>query len=531
MIRRMAIRAVTVAGCLGSAAAALALPASLVDRAERATALVDVNTSEGRAFGSAFCISDRGLFATDGHVVLGSTGEIKLIIRPGEKDQRVSTAHVLGFDYDADLAVVQPDSPGDVPTLTLGNSDLVLPTQEVTAFGYPFGNMLALDKDAYPSITVNSGKVTALRKEKGELALIQVDALVNPGNSGGPVMDSAGKVIGLVESGVPGAGLNFATPVARLKKMLDGPLVVIDPSTVEYSQRDRKQTFSIRVSSMSQSKQEYDLDFKIVDAKGEAQTASGKTTGGKCDLQLTPTMNDRPIKWNPFEDPPPTFKFVLTLKHSQQVVRTEEGKIVIINVPVDGQFGRVGGKHKGGGAGEGGARSGGGAKQITLDPLPADALDTELIGSEKSAEFREVSPAEALAVGVQYTVAETNGQPVIGDIRLAHTKAGTATGQSIIAKEGYVVGGLMAEAHQYGAGQYFSGFKVIFIRQKAGKLDPSDTYFSDWIGRPPKGKPKQLAGKGERVIGLCGHRGTYIRGIGLVIQKPAALPSTQPAAK
>jgi hypothetical protein len=502
----------------------------MVDRAQRATALVDVNTSDGRAFGSAFYISNTGLFATDGHVVWDATGEIKLVIRPGEKDQRVVVAHVLGIDYDADLAVMQTDNPGDVPRLQFGNSDAVTATQEITAFGYPFGNMLAMEKDTYPSVTVNSGKVTALRKDKGELALIQVDALVNPGNSGGPVLDADGKVIGLVESGVPGAGLNFVTPVAKLKKMLDGPLVLIDPITVNYAQRTKPQTFSIHVSSPSHPATNYDVNLALTDPKGTVQAVSGKTAAGKCDLVVAPTMDNGPIKYNPFEDEPPGFKFVLTLKQSDRVVGTEHGTIYLTDIPLPGGgIVRNGPPH--GGGKKAGPHPGGGSKDLPLNPLPADAMETPLFGAEKGNEFREVSSTHELAIGVQYAVGETNGKPTLTSIRLLYAKPAKDKDTSIVAKDGYVVGGLKVGIGHYSNGQFPNAFQVIFIREKDGKLDPSDSYPSDWTGTAPSAsKQKQLAGNGERVIGICGRKGFAIRAIGLVIEKsPTA--TTQPAGK
>jgi hypothetical protein len=386
--------------------------------------------------------------------------------------------------------------------------------------------------------------VTALRKEKGDLALIQVDALVNPGNSGGPVMDSEGRVIGLVESGVPGAGLNFVTPVARLKKMLDGPLVVIDPVTVDYAQRTKQRTFSIRATSLSHFTPDYDIDFKITDPKGAVQTASGKTSAGKCDLLLAPTTDNTAIKWNPFQDPPPEFKFVLTLKLSEKVMGTEQGTIFLTDIPMGGQIVKGNRPRKGGssGGGNGGANAGasagnnGGAgkndwpKENPLDPLPTDAQDTPLVGPEKANEFREVSASGELAIGIEYIPSETAGKTVLSNIRLLYAKPGEEKGESILGREGYVVGGLVVGTGQYSTGQFVNGFKVIFIRQKDGALDASDTYTSDWAGvTPSAGKQKQLAGHGERVIGICGRKGFFVRAVGLVIQKSGESPATQPA--
>ena len=83
----------------------------------------------------------------------------------------------------------------------------------LAAFGYPFGRLLASD-NRYPAVSVNTGTVTALRRKGGKLSAIQLDASVNPGNSGGPVVDKNGNLIGIVKSGMPGARLNFAIPVS-----------------------------------------------------------------------------------------------------------------------------------------------------------------------------------------------------------------------------------------------------------------------------------------------------------------------------
>jgi hypothetical protein len=94
--------------------------------------------------------------------------------------------------------------------------------------------MLSVNSHDYPSVSVNTGKITSLRREDGRLALIQVDATVNPGNSGGPLPDSQGRVIGVIASGVQmffgQSGVNFAIPVRRLKEFLDTPhLALVEP--------------------------------------------------------------------------------------------------------------------------------------------------------------------------------------------------------------------------------------------------------------------------------------------------------------
>ena len=285
------------------------------------------------------------------------------------------------------------------------------------------------------------------------------------------------------------------------------------------------QSFSISVNSLSHVATDYDLDFRITDSKDATQSASGKTVGGKCVLQITPTTDVAAIKWNPFAEPPPGFKFVLTVKQAGRVVGTEQGTMYMMNVPVNGQIVRGGNPRRGAANGEGWP------KEYPLDPLPTDAEDTPLIGAEKTNEFREVAKADQLAIGVQYVAAQTGGKPVFSNIRLVYAKPAGGTEDSVMAKEGYVVGGLMVGTAQYPMGLFFNGFKVIFIRQKDGKLDASDTYTSDWVGQAAKGKPKQLAGNGERVIGIRGRKGVFVRAIGLVIRKTEESPATLPVEK
>ena len=193
--------------------------AGVVPRGKAATAFVELPGDQGSA--TAFCVSASGLFVTNEHVVHGlGGGTIKLVLRPGRSDQRVVQARILRVDTDADLALLQAPPPGSYTALSLGDSDALTETTEVVAFGYPFGRDLSANDKDYPAISVSVGRVTALRVQNGKLDRIQLDASLNPGNSGGPVLDTKGLVVGVVEAGIPGASLNFAVPVGDLSALL-----------------------------------------------------------------------------------------------------------------------------------------------------------------------------------------------------------------------------------------------------------------------------------------------------------------------
>jgi S1-C subfamily serine protease len=174
--------------------------------------------------GTAFCIDPAGWFITCKHVTdEASNGKVSLILNAGEKNQRILEAKVVRADKDKDLALLKVAGQGPFVALPLGKIDSLIETLRLTAFGYPFGEALALDENDYPSISVSPGAITSLRKKDGKLEMIQLDASLNPGNSGGPVLDPEGRVVGIVNAGIEGAAVNFAIPVSHLQEFLSLP--------------------------------------------------------------------------------------------------------------------------------------------------------------------------------------------------------------------------------------------------------------------------------------------------------------------
>ena len=158
---------------------------------------------ERRGTGSGFIISADGLILTNHHVVDGAD-EIKVRLT----DNREFTGKVLGSDAQTDIAVVKIEAK-DLPYLTMGNSDELKVGEWVAAIGSPFG----LDN------TVTSGIVSAKSRKLPSdqyVPFIQTDVAVNPGNSGGPLFNMKGEVVGInsqIFSTSGGfMGLSFAIP-------------------------------------------------------------------------------------------------------------------------------------------------------------------------------------------------------------------------------------------------------------------------------------------------------------------------------
>jgi S1-C subfamily serine protease len=168
-----------------------------------------------RALGSGFLISADGRILTNNHVISGSSKiEVKFA------DQSRYIAKVLVRDMADDLALIQIEPKKKLPFLKLGDSDTLQVGQKVLAIGNPFG---------YDG-TLTTGVVSSLgreiRSENNRLeGLVQTDAAINEGNSGGPLLDSQGNVIGintaiLAPSG-GNIGIGFAMPINRAKLMLE----------------------------------------------------------------------------------------------------------------------------------------------------------------------------------------------------------------------------------------------------------------------------------------------------------------------
>ncbi|MBI4493574.1 MAG: trypsin-like peptidase domain-containing protein [Chloroflexi bacterium] len=166
--------------------------------------------------GSGFVVDRSGLVLTNNHVVEGAR---RIVVR--FSDGTESNATVMGTDPGTDLAVLKADRvPANQGIAALGDSDQVEPGQTAVAIGSPFG--LAQ--------TITAGIISAVNRDWGSAGgrpmrgLIQTDAPVNPGNSGGPLLNLQGEVIGIttaIESPVRGSvGIGFAIPSNEAKRLL-----------------------------------------------------------------------------------------------------------------------------------------------------------------------------------------------------------------------------------------------------------------------------------------------------------------------
>jgi serine protease Do len=179
----------------------------------------DMPQQEQEGSGSGVIISNDGYIVTNNHVIEGAD-EIKVSLY----NNREYTAKLIGTDPSTDLAVIKIDTKDELEFLTFGNSDEVMVGQWVLAVGNPFNLSSTVTAGIVSAKTRN---INILRQKAGNLAIesfIQTDAAVNPGNSGGALVDLKGNLIGINSAiATPTgsyAGYSFAIPSNLAKKVV-----------------------------------------------------------------------------------------------------------------------------------------------------------------------------------------------------------------------------------------------------------------------------------------------------------------------
>lgn len=196
---------------------------------------IDVATSDGSAKGSGAIISDKGYIVTNNHVISGAK-QIQVTLANGT----IYSAQIVGTDTTTDLAVIKLDNPpSSLKAAEFADSDNLAVGESVMAIGNPLGYD---DTATVGIVSALNRPVTVADDNNNDIVTnaVQIDAAVNPGNSGGPTFNAAGQVIGInssiasttTSSGTAGSiGIGFAIPSNLVKRVANE---IIDNGTVQH---------------------------------------------------------------------------------------------------------------------------------------------------------------------------------------------------------------------------------------------------------------------------------------------------------
>lgn len=193
-------------------------PAAVVVSTKSVTQGYFMNTQEVEGIGSGFIINEEGYILTNYHVIQGAQ-EISVTL----SNDVTTTAQVVNYDENQDVAMIKiTDESVEIPaTVELGDSDALQPGEEVIAIGTPLSTEL--------SSTVTKGIISATSRsvavESGvTMNLLQTDAAINAGNSGGPLVNTKGEVVGINTSKISGEaveGIGFSIPINDIKDKIE----------------------------------------------------------------------------------------------------------------------------------------------------------------------------------------------------------------------------------------------------------------------------------------------------------------------
>jgi len=173
---------------------------------------------QGASAGSGFILTENGYVITNCHVVEGAT-EVSVITHDGTE----YPANIVGTESNNDIAVLKVEATG-LPAVTIGSSDNLIIGDMVVAIGNPLGELTSTQTVGYVS-----GKDRDVATEGSIMSMIQTDAAINSGNSGGPLFNMYGEVVGVTTakySGTSGSGatiegIGFAIPIDDVKGMIN----------------------------------------------------------------------------------------------------------------------------------------------------------------------------------------------------------------------------------------------------------------------------------------------------------------------
>jgi S1-C subfamily serine protease len=260
-MRTLAMAAVLVAGTAVAARAQDSISPEVLQKVKQASVFVKVALGPLEFSGSGFAIQADGqtvYLVTNEHVVAKPNleglqtlppgmrlreflefrrlqlaiqdlqPEVSVVFGSGTEKEQVLKAEIIAVDKSRDLAILKVTGVNAPPEpIPLDMDFKPAETTPIFIFGFPFGEALSKSK-GNPAITVGRGSVSSLRRDElGEDSVVQIDGALNPGNSGGPVVDVKGRLVGVAVATIKGTGIGFAIPPATLHKLLAGRIAEV----------------------------------------------------------------------------------------------------------------------------------------------------------------------------------------------------------------------------------------------------------------------------------------------------------------
>jgi serine protease Do len=267
-----------------------------------------------RGIGSGVIIDDEGHVLTNYHVA-GRAAEIWVTLFNKER----VPAKLVGDDHWTDLAVIQMDmdviKKKNIPFnhADLGDSGMLVPGQDVIAVGTPFGlaRTMTLGIVSNNERTFYPEKQRIDEYETGDYSnWIQMDTPIAPGNSGGPLVDMHGKVVGINTRGIAGQGLNFAIPIDTAKPVIDS---ILQSASAERKGRVERSDIGVDFKPLQDLESFYEIDINKGALINNVDKGSPADKAGVRTQDILLELNGKPLNVRFPEEVAPARKIIADL--------------------------------------------------------------------------------------------------------------------------------------------------------------------------------------------------------------------------
>ncbi|MFZ2654815.1 MAG: trypsin-like peptidase domain-containing protein [Victivallales bacterium] len=215
----------SIAACfmlLGFILKAEPLPDNVLKKVKAAAVLVKTTGASGSGF-LFNKVGNSGFVATNAHVVGNDKNGVWIVFDSGDAGQVELSGAIVAFDGKLDLAIVKVESAKLPESLSLADEKAAAVTEKAYVSGFPFGEALSKKQDIKPSITIGLAEITAFEKgDDGVLRRIVLHGDLNPGCSGGALVNADGAVLGIIVEGVWTTQIGAAIPASRLSDFIRG---------------------------------------------------------------------------------------------------------------------------------------------------------------------------------------------------------------------------------------------------------------------------------------------------------------------
>jgi hypothetical protein len=507
------------------------IPRQVVADIKSATVFVKGTAAAKSWSGSGFVVrtvGQTGYVVTNHHVATAPEGvgpaTLTLVFASGTRNERSVRAEVLAADAEADLALLRVTGVKDLPRpIDLDPTLKLIETMPVYGFGFPFGQALATGK-GNPAITVSRGSVSSLRtNDRDEVQRVQIDGALNPGDSGGPVVDGQGRLVGVCVSGIRGSGIAFAIPAREVISLLGGR-----PGKAIFKPRKDARTTAVEVvldlvDPFDQIRAVTLYHVRSDQMKGAGRAGGIAALAGAAKVPLTLnrgaaagsfrlTLPDRNVVGITWQAAYVTRDGKTTYTDAREFRIDTATASIVSDVPP--KVASVPGRRPS-------------PPPMRRRETISETGETRIIGGAFDPTFQDRAPKDGVLIGLQVGLGRFVQNDIVIAVRPIYRVGGREVrGKlhgtnltrplTIRAKPGYAVAGITAKG-----GLRVDGFRITFVRvRNDGTLDPTDSYPSAWIGGTGGGPETELGGDGTPVIGVVGKSNKMdCTGLGLILKR------------